>query len=121
MVVGRVAEALFLTVQSFERSAARSRGDEKPLTVFDSSVVPPVSIESYLRRLHKHFMCGDQCFLAALVYIDRLLGRGKIWSLTARNVHRITLTSLLIATKFLEDSFYSNGYYAKYGGIHLKE
>lgn len=123
LLVGRFAEALNLTLQSSESSGAGAcSGGAAKLTFFDSSVVPPVSIEAYVRRLHKHFLCGDQCFVIALVYIDRLLRPGTtIGPLSPRNTHRIVLTSLLIATKFMEDIFYSNGYYAKCGGVGLKE
>lgn len=123
--VQKFAEALSLTVQAFARTSSQSESSDsnnnEKLTVFDSSVIPPVTIEAYVGRLHKHFLCSDKCFLAALVYIDRLLRFGKIRALTARNVHRIALTSLLSAVKFLEDGFYSNSYYAKCGGITLKE
>jgi len=130
MLVGKFAEALNLTLQSYSETSSRfssasfgkERHEEEKLTFFDSSVVPPVSIEAYVRRLHKHFLCGDQCFVVALVYIDRLLRPGtKVGPLSPRNTHRIVLTSLLIATKFLEDAFYSNSYYSKCGGVTLKE
>lgn len=124
LLVGRFAEALNLTLQSSEpsRVGGSSAGEERPLTFFDSSVVPTVSIEAYVRRLHKHFLCSDVCFVIALVYIDRLLRPNtRIGPLSPRNTHLIVLASLLIATKFMEDVFYSNGYYAKCGGVSLKE
>jgi len=37
------------------------------------------------------------------------------------NIHRLLLTSVLVAIKFNEDDYYSNTHYAKIGGINLQE
>jgi hypothetical protein len=36
-------------------------------------------------------------------------------------MHRVLLTATLIAIKYSEDTFYSNEYYAKVGGIQTNE
>lgn len=36
-------------------------------------------------------------------------------------ITRIVMASILLSVKFNEDDFYSNTYYAKVGGISLKE
>ena len=40
---------------------------------------------------------------------------------TALSAHRLLVTSVLVATKFLDDSYYSNVYFAKVGGVSLTE
>ncbi len=37
------------------------------------------------------------------------------------NIHRLVITSVLLAIKFNEDDYYSNNHYAKIGGISLQE
>jgi hypothetical protein len=41
--------------------------------------------------------------------------------LTNFNFQRLILTSILLAIKYNEDEYYSNEYYAKVGGISLRE
>jgi len=42
-------------------------------------------------------------------------------SLSLLNVHRILITAVCVAAKFLDDSYYPNLFYSQLGGIPLKE
>eukprot|EP00930_Biecheleria_cincta_P001141 TRINITY_DN102303_c0_g1_i1.p1 TRINITY_DN102303_c0_g1~~TRINITY_DN102303_c0_g1_i1.p1 ORF type:complete len:347 (-),score=56.78 TRINITY_DN102303_c0_g1_i1:272-1312(-) len=91
-------------------------------TVFDSSAIPPITVDKYLQRLCATFRCSDASFVAALIIVDRLLEfDGGRLPLTMRNVHRIFLASLIVSVKYNEDLVYSNSHYAKAGGVHLRE
>lgn len=37
------------------------------------------------------------------------------------NVHRLILTSILVAVKFFDDKYYSNAFFSKVGGVSSKE
>mmetsp|Transcript_13691 Transcript_13691/g.28611 ORF Transcript_13691/g.28611 Transcript_13691/m.28611 type:complete len:396 (-) Transcript_13691:36-1223(-) len=106
-------------------SLKKRRGAEETrqaATVFDSSAIPPISIDKYLTRLSATFRCSDAMFIAALILVDRLLEYdGGRLPLTMRNVHRIFFASLVVAVKYHEDLVYSNNHYAKAGGVHLRE
>ena len=41
--------------------------------------------------------------------------------LTSLNVHRLVITSLMLAAKFFDDLFYNNAFYAKLGGVNATE
>lgn len=41
--------------------------------------------------------------------------------LTELNVHRVVITSVLLAAKFFDDAYYNNAYYAKVGGVLISE
>jgi hypothetical protein len=56
----------------------------------------------------------------ALIYIDRLIQRNN-FLLTELNVHRVVITSVLLAAKFFDDAYYNNAYYAKVGGVLTSE
>ncbi len=47
--------------------------------------------------------------------------RNKAILLTSQNVHRIIITSVVLAMKFLDDLYYTNSYYAKISGIPCAE
>jgi len=56
----------------------------------------------------------------ALAYIDRIIVTGAI-VLSSLNVHRLLITSIMLAAKFLDDLFYNNAFYAKLGGVSAIE
>ncbi|XP_022589835.2 cyclin-P2-1 [Cyclospora cayetanensis] len=88
---------------------------------FLSATEPVISVPDYLERLARFFQCSRECFVLALVYIDRLLQmNAHVW-LCPLNLHRLAVTALMVAVKFSDDTFYSNAYYAKVGGLPLKE
>jgi hypothetical protein len=73
-----------------------------------------------LYRIHKYASCSNECFVLALVYIDRLIQRNN-FLLTELNVHRVVITAVLLAAKFFDDAYYNNAYYAKVGGVLVSE
>lgn len=116
----RVAAALEVRLQQAEEDRERD-GEKHPLTLFDSASIPPVSMSKYLARLAKFCHCGEECFIAALVYVDIITQGKALTPLSMRNAHRLFLTCLLIAHKFWDDNLPLNSYYAKCGGISLQE
>jgi hypothetical protein len=93
---------------------------QEKLTVFHSRKVPGISIYDYLARL-QYSGCSDSCFVAAFIYIDRILQKNPDISLSQLCIHRLILASVLLAIKFNDDIYYDNAFYAKMGGISLEE
>jgi len=85
-----------------------------------SGKLPPITLEAYIARLIQYAPCERECFLAALLYMDRLAERtGFVFN--SMNIHRSYLVSLLLAAKFFEDQPCDNGYFATVGGVSLQE
>jgi hypothetical protein len=81
-----------------------------------------LTIEQYFVRLQKYFHCSNECFILAFIYIDRAVTMNKnALSLCSRNIHRLILAALTLATKFYDDIYYSNTHYAKVGGVSTRE
>jgi hypothetical protein len=74
----------------------------------------------YCRRILKYASCSNSCFILSLIYIDRLIQRNS-FVLSELNVHRVVITSILLAAKFFDDAYYNNAYYAKVGGVLVSE
>eukprot|EP01012_Entosiphon_sulcatum_P036627 TRINITY_DN466_c0_g1_i1.p2 TRINITY_DN466_c0_g1~~TRINITY_DN466_c0_g1_i1.p2 ORF type:complete len:178 (-),score=29.73 TRINITY_DN466_c0_g1_i1:188-721(-) len=91
------------------------------LAAFESLRVPSITIADYLRRIAIYSHCSPECFVFALIYLDRLLMANPGLTITQCNVHRLIITSVLIAAKARDDTYYSNSYYASIGGITTKE
>lgn len=90
------------------------------ITVFHGLRPPSLSIQQYIERIFKYSYCSPSCFVVSLIYLDRFMQRGKV-HLTSLNVHRLLITSVMTAAKFVDDAFFNNAYYAKVGGISTKE
>lgn len=90
------------------------------VTKFHALKAPGISILQYLERIYKYASCSTECFILALIYIDRLIQKHN-FVLTELNVHRVVITSVLLAAKFFDDAYYNNAYYAKVGGVLVSE
>ncbi|XP_076922485.1 cyclin-P3-1-like [Bidens hawaiensis] len=90
------------------------------ITVFHGSRAPGLSIKDYIDRIFKYSQCSPSCFVVAQVYMDRLIQCGNV-NLTSLSVHRLLITSVMLAAKFIDDAFYNNAYYAKVGGVTTAE
>ncbi|KAL7598741.1 cyclin-P3-1 isoform X1 [Lactuca sativa] len=90
------------------------------VTAFHGSRAPTLSIKEYIDRIFKYSSCSPSCFVVAQVYIDRFIHCGNV-NLTSLSVHRLLITSVMLAAKFIDDAFYNNAYYAKVGGVTTAE
>nr|XP_043637721.1 cyclin-P3-1 isoform X1 [Erigeron canadensis] len=90
------------------------------LTIFHGSKAPSLTIQQYMERIFKYSRCSPSCFIVAHIYIQRLIQSENIM-LTSLTVHRLLITSILLATKFIDEAFYNNAYYAKVGGVTTAE
>ncbi|QHN85176.1 Cyclin [Arachis hypogaea] len=93
---------------------------ENNITVFHGSKAPKLSITRYMERILKYARCSSSCFVIAQIYIDRYFSKNGGY-LTSFNAHRLLVTSLLVAVKFVDDRYFSNAYYAQVGGISTQE
>ncbi|WCJ23041.1 cyclin p4 1 [Euphorbia peplus] len=94
---------------------------QKVDSVFHGLERPSISIECYLERIFKYVNCSPCCFIVAYVYLDRFSQRQPCLPIDSFNVHRLLITSVMVAAKFMDDTFYNNAYYAKVGGISTIE
>ncbi|KAI8025170.1 Cyclin-U4-1 [Camellia lanceoleosa] len=91
------------------------------ISVFHGLTRPTISIESYLERIFKYANCSPSCFIVAYVYLDRFVQRQPSLPINSLSVHRLLITSVMVAVKFMDDIYYNNAYYAKVGGISTAE
>ena len=75
----------------------------KSLNAFHGVRAPSISIPKYLERLYKYTSCSPSCFVVGYVYIDRLLHRHPDSLVISLNVHRLLVTSVMVASKMLDD------------------
>jgi len=90
-------------------------------TCFHAVRRSPVSIQEYLHRIVTWFPCRDECLVLGLVYIDRIVKWHPGFVVSGLNIHRLLVTSIMLAVKFSEDVFFSNAHYAKVAGLSVSE
>ena len=71
---------------------------EKPFLIRN----PSISIKDYLERLYKYTKMNSSTIILILIYIDRLCNINK-FKLTYYNIHKLILSSMVVAIKYNED------------------
>ena len=96
--------------------------DSDNLTVFDSKNIPPISIQDYLLRIMTYSRATSRNMVMSLSYIDILRNeKSSKFQLSRFNVHRLLVTSLMVASKFYEDLYIDNDSWATIAGVNLQE
>ncbi|KAH7533029.1 hypothetical protein FEM48_Zijuj04G0086200 [Ziziphus jujuba var. spinosa] len=75
----------------------------KSLNAFHGVRAPSISIGKYLERLYKYTYCSPSCFVVGYVYIDRLMHKHPDSLVVSLSVHRLLITSVMVASKMLDD------------------
>ncbi|KAK7284342.1 hypothetical protein RJT34_19087 [Clitoria ternatea] len=91
-----------------------------PITIFHGLKAPNLSVTQYMERIFKYTRCSASCFVIAQIYMDRFFQKMG-GCLTSFNAHRLLITSVMVAAKFVDDMHCSNAYYAKVGGVSTEE
>ncbi|KAL5853753.1 hypothetical protein ACOSQ3_008871 [Xanthoceras sorbifolium] len=118
-VLSLLSSILERSIQKNESSLKASRKQDV-VTIFHGCRAPSMSIRQYIERIFKYSSCSPSCLVMAYVYMDRFLQRMEA-SLTSLIAHRLLITSIMVAAKFIDDDCYNNAYYAKVGGVSTAE
>jgi len=89
--------------------------------LFFCNKAPSISVEMYLERVYRYAPCSPACFLYTYIFLDRLVKKCPGLRVSNQNAHRLLISGVVLAAKFLDDRQYSNVHYAKVGGICTKE
>ncbi|KAJ1970284.1 cyclin-like protein interacting with PHO85 [Dispira parvispora] len=91
-------------------------------TVFHMSCPPAISIHRYLQRIAKYLKLDNRYLLMFLVYLERITNNSKGGIvITSLSLHRLVISSLVVAHKFYCDQIAPNTRYAEIGGIPLTD
>ena len=90
------------------------------LKPFISRKIPTISIKDFIDRLLKYSKAFKEIIIIILIYLDNICAKNKI-NLNYYNIHKLIFGAFISAVKFYEDHPYSMKYYAKLGGISIKE
>uniref|UniRef100_A0A7S2X8Q9 Cyclin n=1 Tax=Lotharella oceanica TaxID=641309 RepID=A0A7S2X8Q9_9EUKA len=91
------------------------------MTSFHSIHQPSISIGDYVKRISQFAKCSPQSYILAVIYIDRLVRADENIELSLLTIHRLVLTAITVASKFMDDHYHSNATLARIGGTSGKE
>lgn len=91
------------------------------LTRFHSRAPPAISVLDYLQRLTTHATLSPPILLSMVYYIDKLCALYPAFTISSLTVHRFLIASATVASKGLSDAFWTNGTYARVGGVSIRE
>ena len=103
-----------------KRDFCDSKNIKFNLNNFEIKSNPNISLKNYLSRILKYTKPQPSTIIISLILIDKFCETSKI-NLNKKNIHKIFLTSIIVAIKYNEDEYFTNNYYAKVGGILQKE
>jgi hypothetical protein len=107
-------------IDFLEQLSAANTTTNSVRSPFHSTHTPPMTIRLYCERIVKYSKCTPEAFVVGML----LLCKFTVFSqhpITVFNVHRMLITSTLIAAKMRDDEYYANTYYARIGGITSDE
>lgn len=64
---------------------------------------PRIGVAQYLERVHRYAGLEPECYVVAYAYVDMAAHRRPAAAVASRNVHRLLLACLLVASKVLDD------------------
>eukprot|EP00656_Telonema_subtile_P052663 TRINITY_DN73_c0_g1_i4.p1 TRINITY_DN73_c0_g1~~TRINITY_DN73_c0_g1_i4.p1 ORF type:complete len:159 (-),score=44.11 TRINITY_DN73_c0_g1_i4:39-515(-) len=106
-IVPVVATVLTQLVARNDKMLETSANVQSNVTVFHAVKPPAITIRKYLERVERYAGCSSQCYIVALVYVDTIIQRKKSFVISSLNIHRLLITSIMLAAKFYDDIYYN--------------
>lgn len=83
--------------------------------------VPSISLLLFIQRVMRYLPATKELYIIAMIYLDRVLAFNSDICFTLFNAHRLFVSAVLIASKFLDDLFYTNVFVSKVAGVSPEE
>ena len=80
-----------------------SEGGMSAFEAAQGATAPRIGVAEYLARMHRYAALEPECYVVAYAYVDRAAHRRPADAVASRNVHRLLLACLLVASKVLDD------------------
>ena len=87
--------------------------------VFNSDLVPKISLKNYLIRILKYSEIEINTLIGSVIYLDYICNKNYI--ISKYNIHKLLFISILISAKFNEDIIYDNNTFSEISGLPINE
>lgn len=113
-IIGGVCSALEAAARQSEKYSASVSGLNKQVGHFPNLL--PIA-----ERILVNGLCSKESFIIAHIYGQRLVKKKTTYILNSRSLVPFFLASLIVASKFLDDFYCRNAYFASVGDMSLDE
>ncbi|KAL2337583.1 hypothetical protein Fmac_012029 [Flemingia macrophylla] len=120
-VLASLIERNMARTQRIVKNCSNALSKAISTNIFDCREIPDMTIQSYLERIFRYTRAGPSVYVVAYVYIDRFCQHNPGFRINARNVHRLLITTIMVASKYVEDMNFRNSYFARVGGLATNE
>ena len=90
-------------------------------TGFAVSKPPKLSLKSYIIRIAQYCPTSKVAWIVAALYFYRVAVNCGQDFIHVGSIHRLLLLCVVLSSKFCDDRFKTNSYYARVGGVPVKE
>jgi hypothetical protein len=92
------------------------------LTLFHSQAVPRISPAEYFYRLARYSEASTEALCQAVYHIIQIVQHddGPCF-FNYLSAHRLLLSAVMVTCKFFDDDHYCNAFFARIGGVTLRE
>mmetsp|Transcript_18853 Transcript_18853/g.28085 ORF Transcript_18853/g.28085 Transcript_18853/m.28085 type:complete len:234 (+) Transcript_18853:117-818(+) len=108
------------SIQTFDGKDQSMPEEVRNLSFF-APTMPSIGLREYVERIMRYSPCSPECYVVALVYLKRIIKKNSPAFFCRHTAHRLLITAVLVASKYMDDLYYNNRYYAKVGGISASE
>ena len=91
------ATAKILTELIARNDAAGALDPNSQNSIFHALQPPSIGLSAYMDRIVKYANCSDECFVCALIYIDRIIQTRTSFVISSFNIHRCVLCALFMS------------------------
>ncbi len=93
----------------------------KNITRLHGRSITGISFDDYFLRLVRYLNCSESCYICALIYIDRYMEMNPDFVISYYSIYRLFAAAMLVSMKYLEDTYFTNEYYARVFGVETAE
>ena len=86
--------------------------------IFNIQKLPKLSIGDFLYRITYYIKVSEETLISSLILMERFCIKNNI-ILTLYNIHRLLFISIMVNTKFMEDKYFLNSFYAMICDVKL--
>ena len=88
---------------------------------FHALRLPKISLSEYIDRMIRYCPASEATYTVMYIYLDRIANSSDEAFINKHTLHRLVLAAFVVASKYCDDVFETNSYYARVGGISVAE
>ncbi|PIA35638.1 hypothetical protein AQUCO_03500176v1 [Aquilegia coerulea] len=120
-VLASLLERTMARNERITRKCTQTLSKDARIRAFECHETLDMTTQAFLERIYRYVRVAPPIYVVAYIYIDRLCQINPEFRITTFNVHRLLITTIMVASKFVEDMNYRNSYFARVGGLMTKE